>query len=1126
MKNLFMKFLSVVLSLALLLTFLPVTVEKASAALTSKRLIVYFPDWAIYNAAHKSMTVSMIPWTKVTCVNHAFFEVDNSNKLATIDPDADFTRQFTHSTAELAGHFGEYKYYKTQYPNVKIMVSVGGWTRGQNFHKMALTPETRAVFIQSVVDFLKQYPFIDGIDIDWEYPGVDRAADPNDQYDKGCPGGPEDKQNFTSLFRELRQAYNNNGLSGKLLTTAIAAGYDKLELQEPNIYAQYLDWLNVMTFDFHGAWEKTTNNATPMYANPADPSGTSPTDIKNKYNVDYAMKNLRDNYGIPASKLNAATPYYSRGWVGVSGGTNGLFANATGPATGPWDNPSSPGGQYPYFQLKTMENAGGYVKYRDPVSNTPYLYNASQGIMLTYEDDISLAQKLDYINANGFGGMMVWDISGDDTNFTMTNLIYSKIINNNLETVATPAFSPAGGTYVTAQSVAISCATPGATIRYTTNGTDPTPNSPVYTAPINLPGSNVTTTTTIRAIAFKSGMNDSFAASSTYTILDNTTVAPPTFSPDGGTFDSAQNVSISTLTNGAAIRYTTDGSAPTSASALYTGPINVPTNTTITIKAKAFKAGLNDSIEKSASFILHNTISYLPWTPGTAYKVGDYASYNGIVYKCTFQHTSMTTWEPPNAQALWSVYNGGGTGETVAVPTFNPGGGNYTGTQNVTISCATSNAVIKYTTDGSTPTVNSATYTAPIAASSTITIKAVAFKSGAYDSNVASATYNIGTMQTVAIPVISPPGGTYVSSQSLTVTCSTPGAAVRYTLDGSEPTENSPIIGDPISISKTMTVKVKGFLAGMLSSATATAIYTIVPPTVAAPVMTPGSGNYTSSQTVSITCATSGAVIRYTTDGSTPTASSPIYSVPIVVSQNTTIKAYATANGMTDSAVATETYNFGTPVKLMLTISPASGTYTGPVSVTVTCNYASATIRYTVDGSTPNSSSAVWTAPVTVSSSATVKAYASALGYLDSDIASAQYTITLSKVATPTFSPAAGSYQAAQTVTISCATSGATIRYTTDGTTPTSSSTIYSTPINVTATTTIKAIAIYTGMTNSDVSSSTYTITPVIPSWGANISYKTGDLVSYSGKTYKCLQGHTSLPGWEPSNVPALWQAQ
>lgn len=1043
MKKLLMKFLTVVLSLVLLITFLPVPAEKASAAMTSKRLIVYFPNWAIYNASHKSMTVSMIPWTKVTCVNHAFFEVDNSNKLASIDPEADFTRQFQHSTAELAGHFGEYKYYKTQHPNVKIMVSVGGWTRGQNFHKMALTPETRAVFIQSAVDFLKQYPFIDGIDIDWEYPGVDRAADPNDQYDKGCPGGPEDKQNFTSLFRELRQAYNDNGLSDKLLTTAIAAGYDKLELQEPDIYAQYLDWLNVMTFDFHGAWEQTTNNATPMYANPADPSDTSPIDIKNKYNVDYAMKNLRDNYGIPASKLNAATPYYSRGWSGVSGGTDGLFASATGPATGPWDNPSSPGGQFPYFQLKTMENSGGYVKYRDPVSNTPYLYNASQGIMLSYEDEISLAQKLDYINSNGFGGIMVWDISGDDNNFTMTNLIYSKIINNDLETVATPTFSPTGGTYVTSQSVAISCATPGATIRYTTDGTDPTPDSPVYTAPINLSESNVTTTTTIRAIAFKSGMNDSFAASSTYTILDNTTVAPPTFSPDGGTFDSAQDISISTLINGATIRYTTDGSTPTSASTLYTGPINIPTNTTMTIKAKAFKSGLNDSIEESASFIIHNTISYLPWAPGTAYKIGDMASYKGIIYKCTFQHTSMTTWEPPNAQALWSVYKGGGTGETVATPTFSPDGGNYTGAQNVIISCATSNAVIKYTTDGSTPTVNSDTYTAPIAVESTATIKAVAFKSGSYDSNVASATYNIGAVQTVATPVISPKGGTYESPQSLTVTCSTPGATVRYTLDGSEPTENSPIIDGSISISETTTVKVKGFLTGILPSAT-----------------------------------------------------------------------------------ATETYNFGTPVKLMLTISPDSGTYTGPVSVAIACNYAGATIRYTVDGSTPNSSSTVWTAPVTVSSSATVKAYASAPGYSDSDIASAQYTITSAKAATPTFSPAAGSYPTAQTVTISCATSGATIRYTTDGTTPTSTSDIYSTPIDVTATTTIKAIATYTGMTNSDVGSSTYTIEPVIPLWEANNSYKAGDIVSYSGKTYKCLQGHTSLPGWEPSNVPALWQAQ
>ncbi|HBF39595.1 MAG TPA: glycoside hydrolase, partial [Firmicutes bacterium] len=433
---------------------------------TSKRLVVYFPNWGTYNSAHKSITVGMIPWSKVTAVNHAFFEVDSSYKLASTDTYADYDKWFDHSegwdTGDLRGHFGEYKYYKTQYPDVKIIVSVGGWTRGENFHAMALTAANRAIFIQSVVDFLKQYTFIDGIDLDWEYPGVNRAADPNDQYDKGCPGGPEDTANYTALLKELRAGLNNNGFSSKLITVAAPAGCDKLELQQPDIYAQYVDWLNVMTYDFHGAWETTTNNATPLYVNPNDPSATSPTDIKNKYNVDYAMRNLRDNYHISSDKLNVGTPFYSRGWKNVTGGTNGMFASASGAPVGSWDNAASPGGQYPYSELKTMENASGYVKYRDQYAMTPWLYNSSLGVTLSYEDETSLSTKCDYINSNSFGGLVVWEISGDDANYTLTNLAYNKLIaGSGTATVATPVFNLSSRVYTNAQSITISCVTSG-----------------------------------------------------------------------------------------------------------------------------------------------------------------------------------------------------------------------------------------------------------------------------------------------------------------------------------------------------------------------------------------------------------------------------------------------------------------------------------------------------------------------------------------------------------------------------------------------------------------------------------------------------------------------------------------
>ena len=422
------------------------TTSIISNAASQKRLVVYYPQWGIYSPAHHNMVVGQIPWEKVSVINHAFMEVDPSYKIASIDLWADFDKQMDHSSTELKGHFGEYKYYKSKHPEVKIIISIGGWTRGQNFHAMAATKANRTIFINSLIDFLKKYPFIDGFDLDWEYPGIDRRPDPNDSNDKGCPGGPEDKKNFTALLQEIRAAYNNNNFSHKILSIAAPAGADKAAFQEPDKYHQYLDYINVMTYDFHGAWEKVTNHHAPLYKNPDDPSPTEPVDIKNTYNTDSAMKLYRDKYHIPANKLIAGTPFYSRGWKNVqeNTGKNGLYAKADGAPVGPWDSPTSPGGQYPWYEIQqNMENKNGYTKFRDEKTRTPYLYNKITKIMITYEDEISLKERCDYVNNNNFGGIIVWEITGDNNNgFPMTSIIYNKIIANNPQPSVKPSASP------------------------------------------------------------------------------------------------------------------------------------------------------------------------------------------------------------------------------------------------------------------------------------------------------------------------------------------------------------------------------------------------------------------------------------------------------------------------------------------------------------------------------------------------------------------------------------------------------------------------------------------------------------------------------------------------------------
>lgn len=233
-----------------------------------------------------------------------------------------------------------------------------------------------------------------------------------------------------------------------------------------------------------------------------------------------------------------------------------------------------------------------------------------------------------------------------------------------------PTFSPAGGTYNSAQTVTISCATSGATIYYTTNGSTPSASSTKYTSAIT-----VSSSTTIKAIAIKDGLSSS-VTTATYTI--NTAAAPatPIFSPAGGTFATAQTVSISCATPGATIYYTANGSTPTTSSAVYNVPMSV--GASMTLKAIAVKDGVSSSVAK-ADFVIDPSIA-----------------------------------------------------ETVEAPTITPAGGIFSIGENVvvTLACTTSGAEIYYTANGSTPTASSARYNVAMTVASNMTIKAVAIKNG------------------------------------------------------------------------------------------------------------------------------------------------------------------------------------------------------------------------------------------------------------------------------------------------------------------------------------------------------------------------------------------------------------
>lgn len=428
-------------AMAATITTNTVPVPKVATADAGKRVIAYFPNWGNYEASQQNITVSNIPWDKVTTIQHAFFEITKDFKIQSTDKEMDFQTQFAHSTTALAGHFGEYKYYKNLYPNVKLAVSVGGWTRSEMFHEAAINDTNRKALANSMVDLMKKYPFVDGIDIDWEYPTETRA--PEDSVDRGSVGGPEDKHNFTLLLKQIRETFNANGMTDKALSVAVGAGKSKIQETEPDQYAQYVDYIGIMSYDFAGDWDSVTGNLAGLYHNPKDTTRPG-------FDLDSAIKLFANTYKVPKDKLVAGSPLYSRGWGNVAPGPNkdGLFQAGDSSFKGNLGN----GGQFSWFDVKKMETQPGWQKFRDPIARTPYLYNAGTKQFITYEDEQSLQERVDYVNTNGYGGVMFWDASGDDfqSGYPMLTKAYNGLVKNvapSLKTASLSASAVNNGSY-------------------------------------------------------------------------------------------------------------------------------------------------------------------------------------------------------------------------------------------------------------------------------------------------------------------------------------------------------------------------------------------------------------------------------------------------------------------------------------------------------------------------------------------------------------------------------------------------------------------------------------------------------------------------------------------------------
>ncbi len=477
------------------------------------------------------------------------------------------------------------------------------------------------------------------------------------------------------------------------------------------------------------------------------------------------------------------------------------------------------------------------------------------------------------------------------------------------------------------------------------------------------------------------------------------------------------------------------------------------------------------STQLKATASISGTFSYSP-AAGTVLPAG--------------RQTLNVTFTPSDATDYTTATKSVSLTVNLATPKFSPGAGSYTSAQTVTMTDSPG-AAIYYTTDGTTPTTGSTPYQNSVSVSESVTIKAIAVESGLTNSTVGTAAYALK----VPTPVIGPPGsGTYSISKSVPISDSNSSAVIWYTTDGTAPvpgqgTTVQYVSGSPVQITQTTVLKAIAAVTGWTISSAASATYTLTAPT---PVIGPPNPNtYSTAQTVPISDSNSGAVIWYTIDGTTPvpgqgTAVQYVSGSPVQITQTTVLKAVAVVTGWTTSSPVSATYTLKVPTPVIG--PPGSGTYSISKSVPISDSNSSAIIWYTTDGTTPvpgqgTAVQYVSGSPVQITQTTVLKAVAAIAGWTTSSAASATYTLT---APTPVIGPPnPNTYSSVQTVPISDSNSGAVIWYTIDGTAPvpgqgTAVQYVSGSPVQITQTTVLKAIAAVTGWTTSSAASATYTI--------------------------------------------------
>ncbi|SCD93159.1 chitinase family 18 [Streptomyces sp. BpilaLS-43] len=477
-----------------------------------RRVIGYFTSWRTGKDGKDAYLASDIPWDKVTHLNYAFAHVDGDNKISVgSDGPRNASTGMTWpgvAGAEMdpalpyKGHFNLLSKFKKQHPDVKTLVSVGGWAEtggyfddngdrvdSGGFYSMATNADGSVnqkgidTFADSTVAFIKKYGF-NGVDIDYEYPTTMKdAGNPLDHTLANARRAGLVK-GYGALMKTLREKLDRasaaDGTHYLLTVAAPSSGY-LLRGMETFQVQKYLDYVNIMSYDLHGAWNEYVGPNASLFDDGKDAElaqagvySTSQYGGVGYLNTDWAYHYFRGS--MPAGRINIGLPYYTRGFKNVQGGTDGLWGKAAttdcpagagltkcGDGAVGIDNlwhdldangKESPAGSNPMWHAKNLEKGivGDYVtQYGFPADTTltgtytrkydstlvaPWLWNAQKKVFLSTEDEQSVAAKADYVVDKGIGGTMIWELAGDygwdaakgqyEQGSTLTSAMYEK----------------------------------------------------------------------------------------------------------------------------------------------------------------------------------------------------------------------------------------------------------------------------------------------------------------------------------------------------------------------------------------------------------------------------------------------------------------------------------------------------------------------------------------------------------------------------------------------------------------------------------------------------------------------------------------------------------------------------